>query len=227
VRAGPLLRARGNPGDLGLGLITLVAVALVGASTFGVMLAAVDQGEGLHSDRTGFDVADDLRTSGLTSVAKVVTAIGSTPAIVALVLATLAFLALRRRWLEFFPLAAGALLTNLAWPLVKDWEGRPRPPGALVDVSGFAFPSGHAANSVAWVAVAVALAHCVPRQVGRAGIVVAAIVLAAAIGLSRVYLHVHYLSDVLGGWGLGAALFSVCACTALLVAAVRHNGHAV
>jgi membrane-associated phospholipid phosphatase len=38
-----------------------------------------------------------------------------------------------------------------------------------------------------------------------------------------VYLRVHYLSDVLGGWGLGAAVFAVCGCAALLVAAVRHN----
>jgi len=80
---------------------------------------------------------------------------------------------------------------------------------------------------VTYVAVAVALAHVVPRLAGRAGIIVAAIVLAAAIGRSRVYLRVHYLSDVLGGWGLSAALFSVCGCTALLVAAVRHNGRAV
>jgi undecaprenyl-diphosphatase len=156
-----------------------------------------------------------------------VTALGSTPAMALVVLAALAFLGYRRRWLEFVPLAAGAVLTYAAWPLVKDLVARPRPPGALVDVSGFAFPSGHAANSVAYVAVAVALAHTVPRLAGRAGIVVAAIVLAAAIGLSRVYLHVHYLSDVLGGWGLGAALFSVCGCAALLVAAVRHNGRAV
>jgi undecaprenyl-diphosphatase len=163
----------------------------------------------------------------MTSVAKVVTGIGSTPAIVAVLLATLAFLALRRRWLEFFPLAAGALLTNLAWPLVKEWVARPRPSGGLVAASGFSFPSGHATNSVAYVAVAVALAHAVPGLARRAGVVVGAVVLAAAIGLSRVYLHVHYLSDVLGGWGLGAALFSLCGCMALLVAAVRHNGRAV
>jgi undecaprenyl-diphosphatase len=221
------VRARVAPGALGLGFTTLVAVALVGGFTFVAMLTAVDNGDRLQSDRTAFDIADELRTSALTSIVKVVTAIGSTPAIVAVLLATLAFLALRRRWLEFFALAAGALLSNIAWNLVKQWEGRPRPSGALIAVDGFSFPSGHATNSVAYVAVAVALAHTVPRLAGRAGIVVAAIVLAAAIGLSRVYLHVHYLSDVLGGWGLGAALFSVCGCTALLVAAVRHNGRAV
>jgi undecaprenyl-diphosphatase len=221
------VRARITPGELGLGFTTLVAVALVGGFTFVAMLTAVDHGNRLQADRTAFDVAGDLRSSALTSVAKVVTTIGSTPVIVAVLLATLVCLAFRRRWLEFLPLAAGALLTNIAWPLVKEWEGRPRPGGGLVAVSGFAFPSGHAANSVTYVAVAVALAHVVPRLAGRAGIIVAAIVLAAAIGLSRVYLHVHYMSDVLGGWGLGAALFSVCGCTALLVAAVRHNGRAV
>jgi undecaprenyl-diphosphatase len=222
-RPARFLRARITPGELGLGFTTLAAVALVGGFTFGAMLTAVDHGDRLQSDRTAFDVAGDLRSSALTSVEKVVTTIGSTPVIVAVLLTTLLFLALRRRWLEFFPLAAGALLTNIAWPLVKQWEARPRPGGGLVAVSGFSFPSGHAANSVTYVAVAVALAHVVPRLAGRAGIIVAAIVLAAAIGLSRVYLHVHYLSDVLGGWGLGAALFAVCGCAALLVAAVRHN----
>jgi membrane protein DedA with SNARE-associated domain/membrane-associated phospholipid phosphatase len=219
--------ARVTPGGLGLGFTTLAAVALVGGFTFGAMLTAVDRGDRLQSDRTGFDIADDLRTSTLTSVAKVVTALGTTLVTALVVLAALAFLASRRRWLELVPLAVGTVLTYVAWTLVKDLVARPRPPGALVDVSGFAFPSGHASNSVAYVAVAVALAHCVPRLAGRAGIIVAAVVLAAAIGLSRVYLHVHYMSDVLGGWGLGAALFSVCGCTALLVAAVRHNGRAV
>ncbi len=221
------LRARVTPGELGLGFTTLVAVALVGGFTFVAMLTAVDNGDRLQSDRTGFDLADDLRASALTSVAKVVTALGTSLATGLVVLAAAVFLAHRRRWLELVPLAVGAVLTFVAWNLVKEWEARPRPADGLVDAGGFAFPSGHAANSVAYVAVAVALAHCVPRLAGRAGIVVAAIVLAAAIGLSRVYLHVHYMSDVLGGWGLGAALFSVCGCTALLVAAVRHNVSAV
>jgi undecaprenyl-diphosphatase len=205
----------------------LVVVALLGGLLFAALLIAVDGGTALPLDRTAFDVADDLRTSALTSMMKGVTAIGSTPVVVAVVVATLAFLALRRCWLGFFPLAAGAVLTNIAWPLVKEWEKRPRPSGALVAVSGFSFPSGHATNSVAFVAVGVALAYCVLRGSGRAALIVAAIVVAAAIGLSRVYLRVHYLSDVLGGWGLGAAVFAVCGCAALLVAAVRHNGRAV
>jgi undecaprenyl-diphosphatase len=71
--------------------------------------------------------------------------------------------------------------------------------------------------------VAVAIARAVPNWAGRAALVTVAIVLSAAIGLSRVYLRAHYLSDVLGGWGLAAACFAFCAIVAVVVAFVRQN----
>ena len=48
--------------------------------------------------------------------------------------------------------------------------------------------------------------------------------LAALIGLSRVLLSVHYLSDVLAGWGLSAAIFAGLGLVAMIVAYIRHNG---
>jgi undecaprenyl-diphosphatase len=51
-----------------------------------------------------------------------------------------------------------------------------------------------------------------------------AVVVAATVGLTRLYLRAHWLSDVTGGWGLGAALFSLCGLCALVVAYVRDNG---
>jgi undecaprenyl-diphosphatase len=62
--------------------------------------------------------------------------------------------------------------------------------------------------------------------VGRVSAVTVALVLAAAIGASRVYLRAHYLSDVIGGWALGAAIFAVCGMVALVISFVRHNSPA-
>jgi membrane-associated phospholipid phosphatase len=62
--------------------------------------------------------------------------------------------------------------------------------------------------------------------VGHATLVTGAIALAAAIGLSRIYLRVHYWSDVAGGWGLGVGIFATLAAIAMLVQHMRHNDRA-
>ena len=52
------------------------------------------------------------------------------------------------------------------------------------------------------------------------------IAIALVVGLTRVYLRAHYMTDVLGGWGLGAAAFAGCTAIALVVARLRQNsGH--
>jgi undecaprenyl-diphosphatase len=93
----------------------------------------------------------------------------------------------------------------------------------LVDASSHAYPSGHAAYATAWVAVAVALTRRL-RLVTSGVLVTIALVIAAAVGASRVYLRVHWASDVAGGWGLGAGIFATLAAIALVVEYIRHNG---
>ena len=53
--------------------------------------------------------------------------------------------------------------------------------------------------------------------------VAAGLALTVLVGLSRVYLNVHYLSDVNGGWALGAAAFSFCAAIGLVISQLRQN----
>jgi membrane-associated phospholipid phosphatase len=100
---------------------------------------------------------------------------------------------------------------------------RPRPAHALIDVDGAAYPSGHAAYAVTWVAVGVAITNALPNLASRFAFVTVATAIAAAVGASRIYLRAHYLSDVVGGWGLAAALFALCGTAALVIGYVRNN----
>jgi len=136
---------------------------------------------------------------------------------------TLGILARWRVWGGMAVLAVGVVLTVIAVNLTKAIVDRPRPAGALVATDSSSYPSGHAANSIAWIAIAVLLSRFVPWLGGRAFVLVVGIAIAVAVGLSRVYLHAHYLSDVLGGWGLGATIYALCAAAAMVVVYIGKN----
>ncbi len=107
-------------------------------------------------------------------------------------------------------------------------QGRGRPPApagpAEVTAVGSSFPSGHAAHSVlyVWLAVTIVL-RLRPGMSQATAVVAAGFALTILVGLSRVYLDVHYLSDVSAGWALGAAAFSFCAAVGLVISQVRQN----
>jgi undecaprenyl-diphosphatase len=74
-----------------------------------------------------------------------------------------------------------------------------------------------------WVAVAVAIHRVLPNLASRFTFVIAAVGVAVLVGLTRIYLRAQWLSDVTGGWGIGAAVFALCGLVALVVAYVREN----
>jgi membrane-associated phospholipid phosphatase len=120
-------------------------------------------------------------------------------------------------------LLASLGLIYAAVHITKAAVDRPRPTDPLVETSLSAYPSGHAAYATAWIVVGVLLT----RRLGLAGgatLVVAGIAIAAAVGLSRIYLRVHYWSDVAGGWGIGMGIFAVLTAIALIVVYIRNNG---
>ena len=97
--------------------------------------------------------------------------------------------------------------------LLKGWFDRPRPDaGSVVDLpSSAAFPSGHATAGVASLgAAAVLVAERLPSQRARIWLWSAVAVGGVAVGLSRIALNVHYVTDVVAGWCLGLAWLSVC-----------------
>jgi membrane protein DedA with SNARE-associated domain/membrane-associated phospholipid phosphatase len=173
-------------------------------------------------DLTAFDIASGLRTAWLVDIAKVVTVLGSPALVWPLAAIGAVLLAARRRWAEFGVLVAGMLIVIVGVHELKDAVARPRPEGGLVSVSGYSFPSAHAAYSTfyVWLAVTVVMRLRTGMARGTA-VVVAGIALAALVGLSRVFLEVHFLSDVNAGWALGAAAFSFCAAVALVISTLR------
>jgi membrane protein DedA with SNARE-associated domain/membrane-associated phospholipid phosphatase len=213
-----------TPGDLGLELTTALAVAGVGAFVFVAYLVAVDADPGpTPMDSSILDLVDRLKTDAGVSIAKVVTVFGTSVVVGGLTLLGAIVLGVRRRPIELVVLVVSVLLIYAAVHITKGAVDRPRPPHPLVGSSGSAYPSGHAAYSTTYVAMAVIAARVFSGLASRATIVIAAIVLAAAIGASRVFLEVHWASDVAGGWGLGAAIFGLVGAAGLVVGYVRNN----
>ena len=244
--AAPRLRFLGRrltPGGLGLEFTTVLAIFVVATYVFVLYAVILASDPGLTpADSELLDFSSRLEAEPAVSIAKVVTALGSLPFAAAAVLVTAIVLGVRGRWTELTALVGGFVVIYAGVHLAKAGIDRPRPPDPLTGTTGSAWPSGHAAYSTAYVAIAVIVARVRTGDIGRAPIrahpsgythpgtgrqaalIGGAVAVAAVIGLSRIYLRVHYWSDVAGGWALGIAVFSLCAAIALVVGHMRQNG---
>lgn len=215
-----------TPGDLGLELTTAFAALAVGSYVFVAYALFLGDNPGpTPTDTAARDIAESIRAGWLTTLAKVITFFGTSVAVGVASLITATWMAYRRHWMELAILAFGFATIMVAPDIAKEAVDRPRPDGGLVDAAGQGYPSAHATHAVvyAWIAIVVSLRSRAGVTQGAA-LVVAGILAAVAIGLSRVYLGVHYMSDVNGGWALGVSLFALIATIALLVAYFRQDG---
>lgn len=159
----------------------------------------------------GFDLAisNALRGAGPGWLRKAmidVTALGGGTVLAIVTVGAVAILIARRLALTAGMVAAAVITGTASSNLLKLVFQRPRPPIAdrLIEVSGDSFPSGHAANSALVYLTLAALVTQVTRgRATRNTVLTLAILLVGAIGTSRVYLGVHWPSDVLAGWSYG------------------------
>jgi len=182
------------------GLITLVIAALATVCFIAIALRVV----GGHTD--AFDrrlslAVHSIDTDLLDVVMIVFTAIGTGPCLYASI-AVVSILALRRKlWPLAVLLLGNALLALLTNTLLKLWFVRQRPTlfDEIARPTTYSFPSGHAMSAMAvFGGIAAVLIGLYPRA--RWPIVAAASIVIAGVGLSRVYLGVHWPSDVIAGW---------------------------
>jgi membrane-associated phospholipid phosphatase len=135
------------------------------------------------------------------------------PVLIASVVAAILWFARRRDWRTSAAIAitsgGGVLLSSLLKLVFH--RGRPETATEFITRQTWSFPSGHAMNSmISYGFLAMLLLERTTDRRRRIAIVVVAAILIGAIGFSRLYLGVHYLSDVVGGWLAGAAWLLVC-----------------
>ena len=200
----------------------LAVLALVAAAIWGFAELADEVLEGethaldqavLLALRHPADPSDPLGPLWLEELVRDFTALGGYGVLVLLVLAAAVFLVLQRQLNAalFLVLAIGGgqLLTSL----LKLGFDRPRPDlvphGTLIQTASF--PSGHAMMSaVTYLTLGAILVRAQPQRVLKVYLIALAILLTVIVGFSRVYLGVHWPTDVLAGWALGAAWALLC-----------------
>jgi undecaprenyl-diphosphatase len=146
-------------------------------------------------------------------IIEAVTWLGSGGVLWTLTVAAAIVLAVRRRWrLAAYLLVAGAGELVLD-PVLKALVGRLRPVVAhpIAHGNGNSFPSGHALGSIVCYGALFLIFLPAARGTWRRVLTAVTVALIAAIGISRLLLGVHYLSDVLGAWALGIAWLSITA----------------
>lgn len=196
-----------------------IATALLFAQAVVVDTVADVGGAGLL-DRGVWAWFVEHRTEPVTFLMKAVSLVGDTPEMAVLALAGAALLWWGRHRQEAALVLVAAVGAALLVDGFKDLYGRPRPPVAerLAIETNPSLPSGHALGSVVVIGVLAAAAVLVVRHVAaRVAVIAVATVGIAAIGISRLYLGVHWFTDVLTGWFLGGAWLALCVTLLCLV----------
>ena len=182
-------------------------VALASAALFTKIVEDVVNHESTRLDRAVSLWVHGFDTPALDVVMRLFTFIGSFPVIAVVTLGVLTWCWRRTDRYAFAGLVGViAIDETLNFALKRLFErSRPDLFQEIVTLHSYSFPSGHAMAAAAiWGMIAVVIARLVPRL--RLWIAVSAFVLILLIGLSRIYLGVHWVTDVLAGYAAGATI---------------------
>jgi len=217
MKSNPTRRLAARARDFAVKEIAAVAallIAAVGLLAFMNIAEEVVEGEAQAMDlrilqalREPGQPSEAIGPDWLHEAATDVTALGSVTDLVIIVLVVAGLFAALRRFREAGVLIAAPLTALMANMMLKEVFGRDRPDLAYraVEVVNPSFPSGHAMlSAVVYLTLGVLIVRFTDRRSVKVYALTAAIVITVLVGLSRVYLGVHWPSDVLAGWCVGA-----------------------
>ena len=206
----------------------LSALLIVALGLWGFLHIAEEMGEGetrsfdasvLLAMRTG-DHHQPIGPAWLPLAATDITALGGFTVLTLLTVVATGYLAIAKKYADALVLLAAMLGATLLSESLKLGYARPRPDlvAHAVETMGASFPSGHATlSAAAYLTIGALLAHAQEKRRVKTYIHVTAVFIALLIGVSRVYLGVHWPTDVLAGWCLGAAWSIACVTVANLL----------
>ena len=200
----------------------LIAGFLIGGAlwVFAEIADEVSEGEAHAVDsaillafREPGNAAVPLGGDWLPYVARDVTALGGATVLVLLTLAAIGYLLMRRKWggaiFITVSVAGGTLVSSLFKEIFE--RARPDVVPHLMEATSASFPSGHSMlATVTYLTLGAVLAEVHEERRFKIYILVWAVLLSILVGWSRVYLGVHWPTDVLGGWSLGSAWALAC-----------------
>jgi len=209
---------------------SLIALGLIVLAVWGFAELAdeVLEGatQGLDRDlllllRTPDDLSDPIGPDYLEEMGRDLTALGGVVVLTLSTLAAAGFFLLRRQigtMLYLLAATGGGILVS---GVAKEAFGRPRPDlvphGSIVHTASF--PSGHSMMAaVAYLTLGVLIARVLPQRRLKAYVLTVAALVTVLVGVSRVYLGVHWPTDVLAGWLAGAGWAVACLLVARLLA---------
>jgi undecaprenyl-diphosphatase len=192
------------------------AIALFAAAAALFIVMAFDAGRDFIQplDDAWLDAMVAIESGPLTILSKTLDILGGALVTWPLRIILTVYLAVQRRWIALSVWLVTAVVAEASVGLLKEAYQRPRPLDPLVETTGFSFPSGHALIAAA-TAVALVVVFVKPGPHRRIWEVRAAL-FALVMALSRTYLRAHWLTDVIAGVLLGAAI-------AIAVAAVSQT----
>jgi undecaprenyl-diphosphatase len=200
--------------------MVVLFIAAAALLAFGKLVDVVAEGDArafdeavLRALRSPADLRDPIGPWWVQVMFRDLTSLGSTTVLTMITLGAIGYLLMDGKrsaaLLVLVSVGGGSLISTL----LKNVVARPRPElvAHLVDVQTLSFPSGHAmVSAVTFLTLGVLLARMQSRRWVKTYILTAAIVLTLLVGVSRVYLGVHWPTDVLAGWCAGGAWAMLC-----------------
>ena len=211
-----------------IGGVVVVILALVSAEVYDNV---VDDAGLANLDKPALSFMEQLRSPGLDAVITGFTNIGGgigMPILGSILTALLIFTS--RSWRPLILIGGAAAVSVTATTLGKKMIGRVRPDHADAVPpyeTSPSFPSGHTLNTTVVIALVVYLTCLqIKRTSARIGLIAAGVIFIVAMGLSRVYLGHHWLTDVIVGWVIGLAWVGIVILAHRFFHVLRRREHA-